>query len=138
MKPLVEWSQHQPPFQISKNISARGAVDQLLEQGRVIPPEPPPLGGDPVVESRAAIDLQPIEKVPGEQCLERPQPVGRSSAKALNRISNLDNVDEAACQIQGDAVGRGIDPSPVRFIDKAPDLAETPTKLAPRIIRHLP
>ena len=96
------------------------------------------LRGNPTFEGRAAVDLQIFEKVSGEQRDERSQALRINGRDVLSRPGDLDRIDEAVRQIKSDSVRLSVDPAPIRLINEAPDLAEAPTKLSPRIVRDVP
>src|SRR5437868_3652568 len=89
------------------------------------PPPPPPaseaaLGRQPTVESRIAINLQPVEKFAVEQIRQRPQPLRRKRCNTLlGRPRDLQRIDAAILEVQADRVLLRFDPFPS---DDAPDL----------------
>ena len=135
---LVERSQHQPFLEIGQSLVLRSVLDEVFQQRGVMATELTPLRGDPTVEGRAAVDLQAFEKVSGEQRGERSQPLRANRLDVPNRPGDLDRIDEAVRQIKSDGVRLGVDPAPIGFVDQAPDLAETPTKLSARIVGDVP
>ena len=101
--------------------------------------EPPPLRGQPAVESRVAVDLQALEEVAVEQCGQRPQALRSERLDALLRSPGRPRrIDEAVREIEPDGVAAGLDPPPAGLVDDAPDLAEAPAQLAARIVRARP
>ena len=113
--------------------------DEMLQQGSVAGAESTPLSDQPTVEGRAAVDLQAVEKVTVEQGGQRAQPLrGQGRNALLGRPGDLDHIDGAIRQIEPDGVAAGINASPARLVDDAPDLAEAPAQLAPRIVGDVP
>ena len=54
----------------------RERLDQMFQYGRVAGPETAALRGQPIVEKRAAVDLQPLEEIADEQRRQRLQTLG--------------------------------------------------------------
>ena len=63
----VERRELQPLLQIAERLVVRSAPDEMLQQRGMAAAEPAPLRGEPAVEGRAAVDLQAVEEVAGEQ-----------------------------------------------------------------------
>jgi hypothetical protein len=102
-------------------------------------PEAAPLRDEPAMVIRTPVDLQPVEEVPDEQRGERSQPVRAERLDAhLSRAVDLDDIDEAVGQIERDCVAGGLDPAASWLVNEAPDLAEAPAQLAPRVVRDVP
>ena len=66
LRPHVEWRQLDPSFHIGARLVriVGQPPDQLLKQRRVTGAVPAALGCHPVVELRAAIEIQPLQEVP--------------------------------------------------------------------------
>ena len=136
---LVERGKLEPLLQISKRLVVGNAGDEVLQQGRVAGAESTPLSDQPIAESRAAIDLQAVEKISVEQCRQRAQPLRSKRLDTLmRRPGDLEHIDGAIGQVELDGVAARIDSSPAGLVDDAPDLAEAPAKLAPRVVRDVP
>src|SRR5262245_45512287 len=76
MRSLVERGELEPFFQVTENVLAAGACDQMFQDRRVGCAQAAALGRQPALERRAAVDLQRLQKVADEQRRERPQPRG--------------------------------------------------------------
>ena len=135
----VERSKLEPRLEIAEDLVVRNACGQVLQQRDVAAAKTAPLSDEPAVEDRVAVDLQPFEKVAGEQRGQRSQPLRSERLDALlGRAGDLDRIDEAVRQVEPDGVGGGVHPLPAGLVDDAPDLAETPAQLAARIVRDIP
>ena len=60
---LVERRELEPLLQISEHLVAGRGCGEMLQQGGVAAAKAAPLGGEPAVEARVAVDLQAFEKV---------------------------------------------------------------------------
>ena len=136
----VKRSKLEPLLQIAKHLVVRGTLlDEVLQQSGVAAAESTPLRREPAIENRAASISQAVEKVSVEQRGEGLQPLRRERLDALLRCpGDLNGIDEAVGQVEPDGVAAGVDPSPTRLVEDAPDLAETPAKLAARIVGDVP
>ena len=63
----IERRHLQPLLQVSQRLFVRRTRNELFEQRRSASAQTAPLSGEPGVEQRAAIDVEPFEKVTGEQ-----------------------------------------------------------------------
>ena len=122
-----------------QDLVVRNAADEALQQRGVAAAKPAALRREPAVEGGAAVDLQAVEEIPGEQGGERSQPLrrerlGSSWAARATSIAST----RAVRQIEPDGVRLGVDPAPPGLVDKAPDLAQAPTKLAARVVGRVP
>ena len=68
-----------------KRFVVGNAPDEMLQQGGVAAAESPPLGGEPAVEDRAAVDLQALEEVAVEQPGQRPLPLRARASRCPPR-----------------------------------------------------
>ena len=92
----IERRQREPGFQVTEQVFAIGLRDEMLQQRHVAGAEAAPLRGQPGVERRAAVDLQPFEKLAREQRAQRAQALGRDCCDAcFGRAGDLDRIDEA-------------------------------------------
>jgi ubiquinone/menaquinone biosynthesis C-methylase UbiE len=134
----IEWRERRPFLQMAERLVLGNAGCEAFEQGDVQAPEPAPLRHEPGLESRAAVDLQAIEKIAGVERLEGLQLRRRHGLEVLFGPGDLDRIDGAVRKIDPDAVALRLDPAPGRLVDQAPDLAEAPAQLAARVVRHVP
>ena len=136
---LVEGRELQPFLQIFERLVGGDDLGQMLQQGRVAAAETASLGDQPAVELGAALDLQAVEEVAGEQGKQLAQPLGLEGVQALLRgTGDLDHVDGATVEIEGDGVAARLHAALVRLVEDAARLAQTPAKLAARIVGHVP
>ncbi len=70
MRGPVEGSQFEPLLQRGEHFFGvrRKASHEMLEHGGVAHAKAAPLRGEPAIELHAAIDLEPVQKVAGEEC----------------------------------------------------------------------
>jgi hypothetical protein len=129
----------QPSLQGGDCLAIRNVGCQPLEQRRVMGAEPAPLGGEPAVEARAAVDLQPLAELPREHGDLRPEPLHRDAGDPLpHRMAEFDRIDDATGKVEPDVVVAGLHAPTAGFVHHTPDLAQTPPKLSPRIVRNIP
>ncbi|MNS87195.1 hypothetical protein D3C72_1211290 [compost metagenome] len=117
----------------------RQACDQILQHRGMAGSQAPPLRRQPVVEERAAADLQPFEKISDEQRRQRAQPLQVRLVDALlHRQADLDDIDVAIAEVQPHHVLRRLYPAAVGLVEQGSGLAEAPAQLAARIVRNVP
>src|SRR5262245_26337217 len=135
----VERRELQPLVQVFERVVVGNAAREVLEHGRMAGPESPPLRGEPAVEDRAAGDLQALQKIAIDQCGERAQSFRRERFDALpGRTGNLDGIDEGIRQVELNGVPAGGDAPGPALVHDAPDLAQAPAELSPRIVGNIP
>ena len=135
---LVERRELQPLLQIAERLVVRSVCYEALQQRGMRAAQAAPLRREPAGKRRAALDLQALEKVAGEQRGQRSQPLRRDRLDVLRRPGDLDRIDEAVREVEPDGVRLRLDPLPARLVDEAPDLAEAPAQLAARIVGNVP
>ncbi len=136
---LVEWRQLKPCLQVRKDLVAGNDQRKVLQHGDTATAKTPPLGGQPSLEERAAVDFQTVEKLPGKHRAQRFQTLRRKILDALGgRAADLDRVDVTAREVEADGVGLCPDPAAVGAVDEAPDLTQAPAKLPARVLGHVP
>ena len=135
----VERGKLQPRLQMRKDLVVGDLSDEMLQHRGVTAAQAAALRHEPAVEHRAAIDLESFEKVADKQRGQGSQPLGGQRLDALlDRLVDLDRIDDAVREVEPDGVGLGLDPAAAGLIDDAPDLAEAPAQLAARIVGNVP
>ena len=135
----IEGRKLEPLLQIPERLVIGNALDQMLQQCGVTAAESPPLSGEPAVEHRAAVDFQAVQKVSVEQPGKRSLPLRGERPDALfDGAGDFDRIDEAIRQVEPDRVVAREDALAAALVDNAPDLAEAPTQLPPRIVGNIP
>ena len=141
MRARIEGRESEPLFQMRRGSVRIGREprDEEAQDGDVASSEAPSLGGQPGIEMRAAIDLEPFEEIAGEQPGERPQLFEAERLDSrIDRRRDVDRVHGTAFKTKRDPVVRRLDPSAVRFVENGPKLAQAPAEFAPRIVRDVP
>src|SRR5258707_10850834 len=117
----------------------RETFDQMPENGDMAAPETPPLRREPILEKRAAVNFQPVQKITDKQLgqVRKPLWIERLDPR-LQRRRDCPGIDPAIGKIKGDRIARCHDPAVLRFVKNAAQLAETPAQLAARVVRDIP
>lgn len=136
---LIEWRQLKPCLQVRKDLVAGNDLGEVLQHGDTATAKTPPLSGQPSPEERAAVDLHPVEKLPGKHRAQCFQTLRRKPLDALrDRAADLDRVHVTAREVEADGVGLRPDPAAVGLVDEAPDLTQAPAKLPARVLGQVP
>ncbi len=137
----IEGRKLEPLFQRAEHLIglAGKAAHQVLQDSDVGGAKPAALREQPAVEMRAAIDLQALQEVAGEQRGKPSQLLGGQLLDPIQHgAGDREDIDEAVAQVERHRVVTGLDPSPARLVENAPELAQGPAKLASRIVRNIP
>ena len=106
MGTAVERRQLEPFVQVREGFFVGQAAGELLQQRQVMATHPAPLRREPVGDGRAAIDLEAVEKVSGEQGGQLSQLLWCHRREARTRgPSDFLRLDEAVRQVQAQGVG---------------------------------
>ena len=137
--PLIERSKFQPLIEIAERLLVRRGLDELFQKSSAAGAQAPTLCNQPIVEERAAIDIDVFQNLAAKKRNEFAQPFDREICKSvLRRLRDLGNVDNAIRNIETDRIAGGHNPLPARLIDNGSDPAQTPAKFSARIVGDIP
>ena len=141
MRARVEWRQLDPFVEMRGHFgrARRMVYGKLFQHGGVACVKTAALGDQPAVEKRAALELQPVEQIAGEQSCQRLQLLHVERADPLRGgTADLQRIDKAAVEIERDRIALCRDPAPVRRVERAAQLAQAPAQFAAGIVGHIP
>jgi hypothetical protein len=138
----IERGEHEPLVQTPKSLLARAwqLRHQLAEKREVHLAVALSLRGQPAGELRVSVDLDALEQVAAEEIAGLRKTLGRCPRRpSLDHALDFDGVDEGIREIEGDRPVSGrLNTPAIGIVQQRPELAETPSKLAARIVRDVP
>ena len=92
----------------------------------------------PIVELRAALQVQAFQEIAGEQVAEPAQAGKIERLQSVpHRRFDLHRVDQAVRQVERDHVASGRDADMFRLVENRPEPAQAPAQFALGIVRNI-
>ncbi|MNV76228.1 hypothetical protein D3C71_1695660 [compost metagenome] len=132
----VKGGKGNPAIEIAAHFLMAGALYDVIEESCMGIAQSAPLERQPTVKCRAALNRKAVKKIADKKVGQGSQLFRCKRPKAVSMgCGNLDRIDRAIRQIEGDRIALGTD---ALLTDQRPDLAQTPSQFTARIVGNIP